>query len=251
MTGTSAQRTVLVTGAAGGIGAASARLFAEEGWCVIGTDRHPAPCASTFEEFLHLDVADADATEDALVGLRLDRLDALVNNAAVSVVRRLVDTSVSEWNDIMGVNVRAAQQAIRCLFPILRESSGAVVNVSSVHAIATSEDMSAYAASKGALCALTRAAALELAASGIRVNAVLPGAVDTPMLRAGLKRAGGNGTDDEAYAALVLRTPLRRVAKPEEIAQAILFLADNRRSNFITGQTLVADGGATARLSTE
>jgi glucose 1-dehydrogenase len=116
--------------------------------------------------------------------------------------------------------------------------------------VATSRGAAAYATSKAALVGLTRAAAIELAASRIRVNAVLPGAVDTPMLTAGFRRAD---PDDETAgrSALESRTPLARVAQPGEIAQAILFLADARRSSFMTGQTMIVDGGATARLSTE
>jgi NAD(P)-dependent dehydrogenase (short-subunit alcohol dehydrogenase family) len=245
------KKAVLITGASGGIGHATAALFAEEGWQVIGTDRRRPQSTSCFEHFIDLDISDPAAAETAFAGLAVNRLDALVNNAAVTLARRLIDTSVDEWDAIMNVNVRAAHQAIRCLFPLLKGSGGAVVNVSSVHAVATSEDLSAYAASKGALCALTRAAALELAEAGIRVNAVLPGAIDTPMLRAGLNRHRNGTSAEDAYATLALRTPLRRVAAPREIAQVILFLADNARSSFITGQTLVADGGATARLSTE
>jgi NAD(P)-dependent dehydrogenase (short-subunit alcohol dehydrogenase family) len=200
---------------------------------------------------VRLDVADPEAVERTLGALPADRLDALVNNAANNLGRRLVETSVEDWDAIMGVNVRAAQQAMRCLFPLLKGTSGAVVNVSSVHAVATSNDVSAYAASKGALCALTRAAAVELAESSVRVNAVLPGAVDTPMLRTGLRRLRNGVPEDDAYAALALKTPLGRVAAPSEIAEVILFLADNERSSFVTGQMLVADGGATAKLSTE
>ena len=118
--------------------------------------------------------------------------------------------------------------------------------------MATSRDIAAYAASKGGLVALTRAMALELAADSIRVNAVLPGAVDTPMLHAGLARDHvAGGTVQERMSELGKRTVMGRVGRPEEIAQAILFLADGQRSSFVTGQTLIVDGGATARLSTE
>lgn len=240
-----------MTGAAGGIGHATAMLFKQQGWLVIGTDLRPPPSDDVFDQFIEVDIGDADAAENTFSWLDTVRLDALVNNAAVNVACRLVETSVAQWDAIMGVNVRAAQQALRCLYPLLKQSAGSVVNVSSVHAVATSEDLSAYAASKGALCALTRAAALELGSSGIRVNAVLPGAVDTPMLRAGLRDRMGGTTEAEAYAALASRTPLRRIADPAEIAQVILFLADGERSSYVTGQMVVVDGGATARLSTE
>jgi NAD(P)-dependent dehydrogenase (short-subunit alcohol dehydrogenase family) len=134
-------------------------------------------------------------------------------------------------------------------FPWLKAAGGCIVNVASVHALATSVDIAAYAASKGGLAALTRAMALEFGPVGIRVNAILPGAVDTPMLKEGLERSG---TEPEAARQrLEGRTPLGRIARPEEIAQAILFLASAERSSFISGECLVADGGALARLSTE
>ena len=120
--------------------------------------------------------------------------------------------------------------------------------LTSVHAFATSAGSGAYAASKGAVLAFTRAAAIDLAPDNIRVNAVLPGAVDTAMLSEGLNRS-----DDPkaARSNLEQRTIMGRVGRPEEIAQAILFLADEDRSSFITGQNLIVDGGALARLSTE
>ena len=132
----------------------------------------------------------------------------------------------------------------------LRRSRGAVVNVASVHAFATSAGAAPYAASKGAIVALTRAAALEWAPD-VRVNAVAPGAVDTGMLRQGVQRWAPPEAVDAELERLAARIPLGRIGRPEEIAEAILFLADGRRSSFITGQVLVADGGALARLSTE
>jgi NAD(P)-dependent dehydrogenase (short-subunit alcohol dehydrogenase family) len=134
----------------------------------------------------------------------------------------------------------------------MHKQGGAIVNVSSVHAVATSANIAAYAASKGALLALTRALAIELAPDNIRVNAVLPGAVDTPMLHAGLSRGHVAGADLPALMqALSKRTVMGRIGQPTEIGQTILFLADSERSSFMTGQALVVDGGATARLSTE
>jgi NAD(P)-dependent dehydrogenase (short-subunit alcohol dehydrogenase family) len=127
-----------------------------------------------------------------------------------------------------------------------------MVNVSSVHAIATSANIAAYAASKGGLLALTRAMAIEFAKDHIRVNAILPGAVDTPMLRAGMDRGhlGGASVQDR-LENLASKTVNGRVGLPSEIASAIYFLADETQSSFMTGQALVVDGGATARLSTE
>jgi NAD(P)-dependent dehydrogenase (short-subunit alcohol dehydrogenase family) len=121
-----------------------------------------------------------------------------------------------------------------------------------VHAVQTSANIAAYAASKGGILALTRAMAIEFAKDNIRVNAILPGAVDTPMLRAGLDRGHVSGPSmSERLDNLARKTVNGRIGTPEEIAHAIYFLADDTQSSFMTGQALIVDGGATARLSTE
>lgn len=241
----------VVTGAAGGVGRATVDAFHREGWYVVGIDRAADADLPNADLYLKADVSEpteVDATFKELA--RFGKIGALINNAAIQIIGKIVETTPEEWDAIMTANVRSAYLVIRAAYPLMRDRGGAVVNVSSVHAVATSPGMAAYAASKGALVALTRAAALELAADGIRVNAVLPGAVDTAMLRAGLERPG-SGTPQERIVALASRTPLGRIGRPEEIAEAVLYLADPQRSSFITGQTLIVDGGATARLGTE
>lgn len=246
------KRLAVITGAVGGIGAAAVEGFQGAGWLVAGIDSATPRGSASGDYFLQLDLGAADAAE-ALAAFvdTLPRVDALVNNAAIQHTQQLTATAPDAWDRLMAVNLRAPYLAIRACHGALRAQRGAVVNVASVHAVATSAGLAAYAASKGGLVALTRAAALELAADRIRVNAVLPGAVDTPMLREGVSRWAVPGHVDEAIDSLGRRTPLGRVARPAEIAEAILFLADGDRSAFITGQTLVVDGGATARLSTE
>lgn len=237
-------RVAVITGAAGGIGSATVDLFREEGWFVVGIDRE-GEAAANADRFVLADLADEASLRGAIDGLYdLGQVDALVNNAASSLSRPLVDTTTPEWDELMDVNVRAAFLAMRYAHPMLKGRGAAVVNVSSVHAFASTAGAAAYATSKGALLALTRASALDLAADGIRVNAVIPGAVDTPMLRHG-------ADDEERVRSIAARTPLGRVADPREIGQAILFLADGDRSSFITGSALVVDGGALARLGTE
>ena len=182
-----------------------------------------------------------------------DSLNALVNNAALQIAKPLIETTVEEWDAVMAANLRSVFLGVKLAHPLLKARGGAaIVNVSSVHAIQTSANIAAYAASKGGLLALTRAMAIELAPDNIRANAVLPGAVDTPMLRAGLGRGhlGGENMQDR-LDNLARKTVNGRVGTPKEIASAIYFLADNEQSSFMTGQALVIDGGATARLSTE
>jgi NAD(P)-dependent dehydrogenase (short-subunit alcohol dehydrogenase family) len=163
-----------------------------------------------------------------------------------------MDTSPEEWDAVMSNNLRSVFLAVKLAYPLLEEQNGAIVNVSSVHAVATSRNIAAYAASKGALLALTRALALEFGPDGVRVNAVLPGAVDTKMLRDGLDRGHVEGDDiEDLVRGLGEKHVMGRVGRPGEIGEAILFLADAERSSFMTGQSLVVDGGATARLSTE
>jgi len=239
------RRVVLITGVAGGIGAACARAFAEAGWTVAGLGLSPE-AAGHVERHASIDLAssDVEARLEAFIG-ELPRIDAVVNNAALQIVKPLRDTTVDEWDRMQAVNLRAAFLVIRIALPQLRSAGGAVINVGSVHAMATSPGLAGYAASKGGLLALTRAAALELAADGIRVNAVLPGAIDTPMLRAGAQRFG-----DEGLTRIAARIPLGRVGTPDEVARAVLFLA-GPDAGYITGATLAVDGGVLAALSSE
>ena len=229
----------VVTGAAAGIGAAVCDRLERDGWEVVGVDREPMARPGA----LRLDLADAAALTTALG--RLERVDGLVNNAAHQLSKPLLETSAEEWDALFAINLRAPFLCLRSVAPQLIAARGAVVNISSVHADATSLSRSAYAASKGGLAAFTRGAALELAPHGVRVNEVAPGAIDTPTLRAGLERS------PSAERSLLERTPLRRIGRADEIAQAVLFLLDGERSGFMTGQSLVVDGGALARLSTE
>jgi len=246
----------LVTGAAGGIGRASVQLFSQNGWRVIGVDR--APFGEGFPRdglFIQADISVGENLEAIFTQARAftEKLDVLVNNAALQVAKPLLETSVKEWDAVMASNLRSVFLGIKLAHPLfISAGGGAIVNVSSVHAIATSANIAAYAASKGGLLALTRAVAIELAPDNIRCNAILPGAVDTPMLRAGLGRGHVHGDDIlQRLDNLARKTVNGRIGQPEEIAHAIYFLADDRQSSFMTGQALIIDGGATARLSTE
>jgi NAD(P)-dependent dehydrogenase (short-subunit alcohol dehydrogenase family) len=254
-------KTVLITGAGGGIGRACVHHFAAKGWRVIGVDRSALNEVEGGDDFpkdgkfIQADISKPDSAELIFEQVKeFDAtLDALVNNAAVQVAKPLVETTVEEWDAVMASNLRSVFLFVKLAHPLMKAAGGgAIVNVSSVHAIQTSANIAAYAASKGGLLALTRAMAIEFAPDNIRVNAILPGAVDTPMLRAGLGRGHvGQGDVRERLDNLARRTVNGKVGQPEEIAHAIYFLTDNEQSSFMTGQALVVDGGATARLSTE
>lgn len=252
----SKQRVILITGAAGGIGRATVHYFFQKGWQVIGVDRQDFGADYPKNGlFILANIANPADIETIFrkASTFSPVLHALVNNAAIQVSKPLVETSVEEWDEVIASNLRSAFLGAKLAFPMLKAAKGAsIVNTSSVHAVATSANISAYAASKGGLLALTRAEAIEFARDNIRVNAILPGAVDTPMLRSGLGRGHlGGDSMDERLENLARKTVNGRVGKPEEIASAIYFLADNEQSSFMTGQALVVDGGATCRLSTE
>jgi len=252
----STPRTVLITGAAGGIGRAIVHLFASLGWRIIGVDR--SPFGETFPQdgfFIQSDISISENLESIFnqAHAHTGYLNALINNAAVQIAKPIIQTSVEEWDAVMASNLRSVFLSAKLAFPLFKAANGgAIVNVSSVHAVATSANIAAYAASKGGLLALTRAMAIEFAPDNIRVNAILPGAVDTPMLRAGLNRDHVQGSDIQTRLDnLARKTVNGRIGTPEEIAHAIYFLADGTQSSFMTGQAMIVDGGATARLSTE
>lgn len=247
---------MLITGAAGGIGRATVNLFAGKDWRVIGVDRQPfGDCFPESGQFIQADISEPSQLEAIFEQAKgfTDTLDALINNAALQITKPLIETTVEEWDAVMSSNLRSVFLGAKLAYPLLKaRGGGAIVNVSSVHAVATSKNIAAYAASKGGMLALTRAMAIEFAPVNVRVNAILPGAVDTPMLRTGMNRDhAGSGTLEERLDNLARNTVSGKIGKPEEIAQSIFFLADGTQSSFMTGQALIVDGGATARLSTE
>lgn len=249
----SKKRTIVITGVCGGIGEACAKLFFQKDWHVIGTDIKENVIKS-LDTFIQVDNSQSDELKTAYENIKTQfgRIDALVNNAAIQISNPLIETSLEDWDSIMASNLRSVYLNVRYAYPLLKQKGGAIVNISSVHALATSPNVAAYAASKGALSALSRGLALEFSKDKIRVNAVLPGAIDTPMLRDGLNRKNTDNSDiEEKLRALEKRIPVGRVGRPEEIAKMVLFLADDNNSSYVTGQEFVVDGGVTARLSSE
>ncbi len=249
------KKVVVITGVFGGIGYETARLFHQNGWSVVGIDRKEMKDKGNYIElFLNLDVSEPLAVKKLFeaVSNSYNRVDCLVNNAAVQVTKGICDTTEEEWDMVYSSNIKATFMCVKHAYNMLKAAGGSIINVSSVHAFATSKNISAYASTKGAILAFTRAAALEFAEEGIRVNAVLPGATDTKMLREGLERWNpGDVKIKDMLSNMGAKHPLKRIGKAEDIASAIYFLGDNTKSSFITGQSLVVDGGALAQLSTE
>ena len=229
---------VVVTGASSGIGAACVELLQAEGTEVLGLDIAESSAA---DDHLRIDLTNPECGDRLLEFCGDREMDGLINNAGIGLNKEAVDTTPDEFDHVLNVNLRAPFLLASALQPVLARQGGFVVNIASVHAVATSRLVAAYAASKGGLVSLTRALAIEWAPD-IRVNAVLPGAVETQMLTDGLLRA------DSSLEEIARRHPLGRVGSPAEIAHAVAFLATN---TFATGVVLTLDGGATARLSTE
>jgi NAD(P)-dependent dehydrogenase (short-subunit alcohol dehydrogenase family) len=244
---------VVITGVQRGIGKATAEQFSKNGWHVIGIGKREETKLPDIDHFIKADVSEESGWEKIHREIQDNEghIDALVNNAAIQICKPVIETTVEEWDETMATNLRSVFLSVHSMVPLFGKNGGAIINISSVHALATSKNISAYAASKGAIDAFTRALSLELAPLSIRVNAVLPGAVDTDMLREGLSRDHIKGnTIDDGLLALGKKHALGRIGKPEEIARIIFFLV-GKDASFITGQRIVADGGALARLSTE
>ena len=248
-------KVVLITGVFGGIGYATARVFSNAGWRVIGVDRQVKEDDEGFlDYFIQKDISKAENIDTIFARIRekYSVLNCLVNNAALQVAKSILDTTADEWDLVFQSNVRSVFIAVKHAHDLLKKTKGSIVNVSSVHAYATSKNISAYAASKGALLAFTRSLALEFCDDSIRVNCVIPGAVNTNMLTDGLSRGHfGEESLEVMIDKLGMRHPVKRVGDPEDIGKLIFFLADNDQSSFITGQSFIADGGALAQLSTE
>ena len=237
---------VIVTGAAGGIGVALCERLSGDGLITIGIDREVATAADIE---VRVDMADSERLLN--LGQELGEefnLKAIVHNAATQPIAGAGDTSLYDWMDTLRVNVVAVDALVSGARQRMAMHKGSVTVVSSVHARATTEGITAYATSKAALEGWVRSAALDLGPD-IRVNAVAPGAIDTPKLREGFARWGPNGAE-ERKTILRERTALRRIGQPAEVAGAVSFLIGNDAS-FITGTVITVDGGATARLGSE
>lgn len=251
-------RVALVTGGTAGIGRASAASMARAGAAVVACglpDAALEEARATFAdervECVACDITDSTAVQDLIEDVRgrHGRLDILVNSAGIQRYGTVVETEEPIWDSVIATNAKSVYLTCRAAIPaMIAGGGGAIVNVSSVQAFAAETGAAAYVASKGAVNALTRALAVDHAHQGIRVNAVCPGSVDTPMLRAAAMRQAGGGSAGTLVREWGARHLLGRVAEPAEIAEAVCFLASPRAS-FVTGATLTVDGGLLAGLS--
>jgi 3-oxoacyl-[acyl-carrier protein] reductase len=244
----------LVTGASRGIGAATARALAEDGWAVginYSRDRDGAEAVAGSIEgsggnalALRADVTDSEAADEMLARLtdELGPVLVLVNNAGMTADNLSMRLSDEEWSRVIDVNLTGAFRLTRAaLGPMMRQRFGRVVNVSSVVGLRANPGQANYAASKAGLIALTRTAAAEVARRGVTVNAVAPGLIKTELTR----DFTADGTDSNGSSALLGAIPARRTGSPEEVAAAIRFLTSDQAA-YITGVVLPVDGGMAA-----
>src|SRR5215472_2011811 len=244
---TAPRKAALVTGAARGIGLASAKRFLAADWRVALLDidgetleRTHATIAAVPAIAIHCDVADPPGVTAALarVALEFGRLDALVNNAGIAIFKPILAVSYEDWSRVLAVNLTGPFLCTQAAAPLMRDSGGgAIVNITSISGLRASTLRTAYGTSKAGLAHLTQQQAIELAPLGIRVNAVAPGPVDTAMAKA--------VHTPDIRAAYHDAIPLNRYGLEEELAEAIFFLCSERAS-YVTGQTLAVDGGFAA-----
>ncbi len=245
-------KTLLISGGGSGIGAEVARIHAAEGGRVAILDRNLAAATALADELpgavaLACDVADEVSVGTAVVTSlkQLDRIDGLLNSAGHVLNRSIEETSLDEWDRMLRVHATGSFLLCRAVTPVMKAAGGgSIVNMCSVAGLAGGRNLCAYSAAKGAVLALTRQLAVELAGGGIRVNAVAPGSIETPMsIELALSRGEGDRT--KGFQPVIDTTPLRRVGTPREAAAAILFLLSDEASYF-TGSCLTPDGGRLA-----
>jgi len=244
------KKVTIVTGASSGIGAATARLFAESGYAVLAAARNAQRLAEIAAETDRIvpwtgDLSTPQACDQLVADCitRFGRLDVLVNNAGIYIRGDATETRAADWRKTLAVNLDAPFYLSRAALPHLLESRGAIINIASDWGLQGGKKAAAYCASKGGLVMLTRAMALDHAAQGVRINAVCPGDVDTPML---VTEAVQDGlSHEQALEKYGQGSPSGRVTRSEEVAALVLYLASDQAAQ-ITGTAIPIDGGNTA-----
>lgn len=251
------QHVAIVTGGGSGIGAAAARLFAMQGAAVVIADRDADNALQVAQEIVQTgaratsiptDVAQADQVR-ALVDRVVEaygRIDVLFNNAGYDISAPFWQIADEDWSKLISVVLTGQFLCAKYVVPHMLEQGGAIVNMSSVLGYATLPGLAAVTAAKAGVTGMTKAMALDLARTKVRVNCIVPGSTDTPLMWRGYSADEMPSIRQKAAEAV----PMARIAAPDEIAAAVLFLASPGAS-FITGATLVADGGLLTRIATD
>jgi NAD(P)-dependent dehydrogenase (short-subunit alcohol dehydrogenase family) len=252
-------RVVIVTGGAKGIGEGCVQKFLDSNATVISFDLDNSSLANQNTKYANfeskfssqvVDVSNEAQVEDAIAKVlsTYGRIDGLINCAGIQTYGSVTDTTEEIWDKTFNVNVKSMFLTAKHVAPVMiTQKAGSIVNISSVQSLMSQKTVVAYAASKGAINALTRASAIDLAISGVRVNAILPGSVDTPMLRTSAEMHRGEKSIEEVLADWGAGHPLGRIAKSSEIGDLAVFLVSDE-SAFITGQAIVIDGGLSIQV---
>lgn len=241
-------RVALVTGGTGGIGTAICKRLAKEGAMVIAADRHAPNVELPDGIFFHdLDVTQEDSVTKLMDSVEYNqgKIDILVNAAGIEIEKTIEDTSLDDWNRIFAVNVTGTFLVSKYALPLMRKTgAGSIINFGSYDGFIADPQLAAYCATKGAVHALTRAMACDHGPENIRVNAICPGYIDTPMLQSFF---GDSGDIESLQQAVRDVHPMRRYGTPDDIAGLVNWLAGDE-ARYASGQLWVLDGGLTAQV---
>ncbi|MEM1299640.1 MAG: SDR family oxidoreductase [Pseudomonadota bacterium] len=249
MTGRLEGKTAFVTGGCGGIGRAICARFAAEGAKVMAADLAPWEDAPEGVRVVSYDVTSEEAAKDGMarIAQHWGHLDILVNAAGIEIEKTIEDTSLEEWRKSFAVNVEGMFLTSKYALPVLRKSAGAsVINFGSYDGFIADPQLAVYCATKGAVHALTRAMACDHGPEGIRVNAICPGFIDTPMLQS-FFHGGHGGTVEELQQAARDMHPTRTYGTPDDVANLVTWLASDE-ARYASGQLWVLDGGLSAQV---
>jgi NAD(P)-dependent dehydrogenase (short-subunit alcohol dehydrogenase family) len=240
-------KSTLITGSNGGVGSALCQKFFEENWNVIGLDIQNDSNHNFCHTYLKCNLENENEIKDCCKSI--DNLYCLINNAAIQINKNIWEMSVEEWDKTMNINARSNFLLLKHTIELLKKSEGNIINIGSVHSVASSDKIAAYSCAKHALVGLTKNMAIELAPFNICVNCVSPGAIETSMLKKSLLR-GHSGTEDEDTVMQKFKDKhlLKRICQPSELAELIFFMSTQK---IINGENLIADGGISIKLSTE
>lgn len=232
----SAQGVAVVTGAAGAIGSAICADLLADGWQLVGIDQQAPTAPERFRQFIQLDISDHAALADTLIRIAEEEdVGALINCAGITRVEPFLQQDPAVWHDLLQVNCLAPLTACQAVLPgMLRRGKGVIVQITSDSARSGAAGEAVYSASKSALVAFSKSLAQEVGRSGVRVNCVSPGAIETPM----------SAPNVELLAKFAKRVPLKRIGQPVDVAGAVAFLCSDKAS-YITGQVLSVGGGVT------
>lgn len=248
--GLNSTNNVLITGVNGDIGQSIAKEFKKYNWFVIGIDIVENTNTKYLDKFVQCDISNPEEIERLINNLQINKLDCIVNNAAIQICKPMWELSVNDWDNTMNCNLRPTFLFAKYGLNLLKKSNNPnIINIGSVHSLVTSNNISAYACSKSALVGLTKNIALELAEFNIRVNSISPGAINTKMLRSGLMRGHvGDGCENEQINILANKHILGNIGTPQNVSEFVYYIITNK---FITGANYIMDGGASIKLSTE